>query len=112
MVQLARTQEPGWAKIAREFAVDAGFLDTNAYNAAALESKLDRRLVGEKPERFENYSLFENLSRYGVNPLQPWALGVKTEEFKPREQLAYTMRAIDSGQQKHMLKVDKRLKID
>ena len=100
LVQVARTQEPGWAKIAREIAVDAGFLDTNAYNAAALESKLDRRLVGEKPERFENYSLFENLSRYGVNPLQPWALGVKTEEFKPREQLAYTIRAIDSGQQK------------
>jgi len=100
LVQVARTQEPGWAKIAREIAVDAGFLDTNAYNAATLESKLDRRLVGEKPERFENYSLFENLSRYGVNPLQPWALGVKTEEFKPREQLAYTIRAIDSGQRK------------
>ena len=99
-VKVMKTQEPGWFKISRELAAEAGVLDTNKYNAAILESKLSPKLPGEKPERLENYSLFENLSRYGVNPLEPWALGVKTEEFKPREQLAYSISTLDRGQSK------------
>jgi|21_taG_2_1085346.scaffolds.fasta_scaffold02478_4 hypothetical protein len=99
-VKVMKVQEPGWFKISRELAAEAGVLDTNKYNAAILESKLSPRLPGEKPERLENYSLFENLSRYGVNPLEPWALGVKTEEFKPREQLAYSISTLDRGQSK------------